>query len=49
MKNQEENTNINIVNPSKKTWESPEIIKWDVEKNLNLKSGFKNDGAVSAS
>lgn len=46
MKNQEENTHSNQVNLSKKTWESPEITKWDIDGNLkNLPAGAKSDGA----
>lgn len=48
MKNQEENTNINQVSLSKKTWESPEINKWELDGNLkNLPAGAKIDGASS--
>ena len=45
--NTPENTNqVQNVNPLKKTWKSPDISKWDLSVNLNLKSkGVINDGS----
>lgn len=44
------NTNqVQNVNPLKKTWESPNISKWDLSVNLNLKSkGVNQDGTFIA-
>ncbi|MCZ2474619.1 hypothetical protein G9H61_04130 [Aquirufa ecclesiirivi] len=47
MEYQELNITQNNVVPDKKTWESPEIVKWDLDKNLSLKGGAKNDGSFS--
>lgn len=40
-------SNFNYKNPCKKTWESPEITKWEIDENLkNLPAGPVIDGIM---